>query len=227
MTPANWAHLELKSRLLEIVKHTLEILEGNAIIQECVDGSVTAYGLFWNVLRTYEHLLKVLENAKNYEVNNQWQAAVNRGYRAWEVLDKYYQVLDECPACYVAMALYPAWRWDFFTSKWHDRLEWISTAKSKIKDLWKSEYKRRPVATNQTAFKPTQLKATFTSPFDPISDFLGPPPSLPLAPDLDDSDDFQDDEYERWEMHTTVDNWWIIRSNIGTRRGWNAHGLPG
>ncbi|KAK9342128.1 hypothetical protein V1522DRAFT_455056 [Lipomyces starkeyi] len=84
---------------------------GDSVLRDRVDGCLKAGGLIWHVIPAFEILLDKLEKAKKEEVENsyriQWQGAVNC---AWDLLDKYYQRLEDCPAYYAAVALHPRYR---------------------------------------------------------------------------------------------------------------------
>ena len=51
--------------LLGVFNHVLIVLEGDRQLCERVDGTVKVYSLIWNVIFTYEYMLKALEKAKN------------------------------------------------------------------------------------------------------------------------------------------------------------------
>ncbi|KAK9329543.1 hypothetical protein V1520DRAFT_169671 [Lipomyces starkeyi] len=99
LTDSDWSMLQELQKLLYNFNVVLLILQGDSVLRDRVDGCLKAYGLIWHVIPAFEFLLDKLEKAKKEEVENsyriQWQAAVNC---AWDRLDKYYQLLDDCPA---------------------------------------------------------------------------------------------------------------------------------
>jgi hypothetical protein len=50
--------------------------------------------------------------------------------------------LDETPIYYTALALHPAYRWDWFEEVWGEKPEWIEKAKSMVRDIWREDYSR-------------------------------------------------------------------------------------
>ena len=108
LTAADWSLLERICELLGVFNHVLIVLKGDGQLCERVDGTIKAYGLIWNVIFTYKHMLEALEKAKNTVIDkanaSRWKTAVNQ---AWSVLDKYYNLLNECLVYYASMALHP------------------------------------------------------------------------------------------------------------------------
>jgi hypothetical protein len=73
----------------------------------------------WDVLLGLELLLGKLEEFKQFATKfpdvKQFRIMVNL---AWEKLDKYYRLLDETPIYYTSLALYLAYRWNWFDEIW-------------------------------------------------------------------------------------------------------------
>jgi hypothetical protein len=69
----------------------------------------------WEVILGFEKLMGNLEDLKKHAIEfpdaEQFRIGINL---AWEKLDKYYNLLDETPIYYTALALHPAYRWDWF-----------------------------------------------------------------------------------------------------------------
>jgi hypothetical protein len=200
LTASDWSFLEQIHKLLGKFNIVLRVLEGDGRVRERVDKSLKAYGLIWHVVISFEFMLETLEEAKNLLVDgdhaNHWRVAVNC---AWDVLDKYYQRLDDCPAYYAAVALHPRYRWRYFERQWADRPEWILSARAKVKSLWESEYKQRSIHHNTTTFQPS--KTEDINPFDWFSRPASPGFSSTIDKDIE---DLPDDEYERWQRLITA-----------------------
>ncbi|KAM3446789.1 hypothetical protein MY3296_009337 [Beauveria thailandica] len=52
----------------------------------------------------------------------------------WEKLNKYYRLLGETPIYCTALALHPAFRWDYFENKWKDHPDWVVKAKQTVRE---------------------------------------------------------------------------------------------
>jgi hypothetical protein len=198
LTASDWSLLEQMYKLLGKFNVVLRVLEGDGQTRERLDGSLRAYGLIWHVVFAFEFMLETLEEAKHQLADedhlDHWRIAVDC---AWGQLDKYYQRLDDCPVYYAAVALHPAFRWRYFETKWVDCPDWITSAKSKVKDLWESGYQKRPISDNMTTLRLSKTKASFVNPFHRYSD-----PSRFSSPFVSDLDSLPDDEYERWQQLT-------------------------
>jgi hypothetical protein len=48
--------------------------------------------------------------------------------------------------------------------------DWIASVKSKMKDLWESRYRKRPISDNMTTVRLSETKASFVNPFRRYSD---------------------------------------------------------
>jgi hypothetical protein len=59
---------------------------------------------------------------------------------AWKKPDKYYRLLNETPVYYTALALHPAYRWNWFKETWLEKTEWIDKAKQVVYDVWIGDY---------------------------------------------------------------------------------------
>ena len=189
--------------LLGVFNYVLIVLEGDGQLRERVNGTVKAYGLIWNVVFAYKYMLEALEKAKNNVINeanaSRWKTAVNQ---AWSVLNKYYDVLDECPVYYASMALHPRWRWHYFKNKWSERPDWVAEAKRLVRELWLDEYKIRPVSDNATAYITSRVKDSFLSPFDQYRD---PHTGRFSSPFGTEPEDIPTDEYDRWQLDKSTE----------------------
>jgi hypothetical protein len=67
---------------------------------------------------------------------------------AWEKLDKYYNLLNETPIYYTALALHPAYRWDWFEEIWKEKPEWITKAKAIVHEVWIRDYSQLDLRTS-------------------------------------------------------------------------------
>jgi hypothetical protein len=146
-------------------------------------------------------MLESLENASLRSIPEpnavRWKASVKT---AWKILDKYYELLDECPVYYTATALHPSMRWKYFEVKWKTRPDWISSARQNVKSLWESEYKDRPIGVDSTVTCTGASRNHYISPFDRYSDLTRNRYSSTFNADVNDG---PNDEYERWLLEDT------------------------
>jgi hypothetical protein len=49
-------------------------------------------------------------------------------------------LLNETPIYYTALALHPAYRWDWFTNAWNDKPDWVAEAKRIVENIWVTDY---------------------------------------------------------------------------------------
>jgi hypothetical protein len=81
-------------------------LEGDGQLRVRRHGRSESYGNVWEVIFGFEKLMGNLENLKKHAIElydaEQFRIGINL---AWEKLDKYYNLLDEIPVYYIALAL--------------------------------------------------------------------------------------------------------------------------
>jgi hypothetical protein len=126
------------SRHLNAVK----TLEGDGMLRKRKSVGVRSYGSPWDVSIGYEFLLGTLEKYKEMAVAfpepEHFRIHINLG---WDKLEKCYSLLDETPIYYTALALHPAYRWDYFDEQWDSHPDWVAKAKEMVKDVWVTDYK--------------------------------------------------------------------------------------
>ncbi|RKK93598.1 hypothetical protein BFJ70_g17727, partial [Fusarium oxysporum] len=131
-------HLEA---ILTVFKTVVKTLKGDRHIRRRKQGWTGSYGNIWDVVLGYKLLLNTLEEYKQLAADfpdpEHFRIGINL---AWDKLDEYYQRLDETPIYYTAMALHPAYRWDWFDETWAHKPSWVEKAKEMVADVWLSDY---------------------------------------------------------------------------------------
>ena len=56
-------------------------------------------------------------------------------------LSRYYTLADFALVHYAAVALNPEMKFDYFSTEWQDRQDWIRNAEKEVHNLWTTEYK--------------------------------------------------------------------------------------
>lgn len=148
----------------------MKILEGDGQLRQRRKGAVMAFGNPWEVVLGFERLLSKLEDFKllseGYPDPEHFRIGINL---AWEKLDLYYQKLDETPIYYVALALHPAYRWDYFEEVWQTKPDWIDAAKAKVLEVWASDYAHLDISrssSRQDDNEPPIKRSRFKDPFE-------------------------------------------------------------
>jgi hypothetical protein len=102
----------------------------------------------WEVVFGFEKLVGNLENLQKHAIEfsdaEQFRIGINL---AWEKLDKYYNLLDEIPIYYIALALHLAYRWDWFEIIWEEKPDWVIKAKAIVYKMWAKDYAQLDVYT--------------------------------------------------------------------------------
>jgi hypothetical protein len=100
-----------------------------------------SYGNIWDVLLGFELLLSKPEKFKQLatEFPNAEQSRISVNL-AWEKLDKYYRLFNQTPICYTALALHPAYKWNWFKKVWQKKPNWIEKAKAIVHNVWIGDY---------------------------------------------------------------------------------------
>ena len=97
----------------------VKTLERDGHFRQRKQGWFGAYGNIWDVILGYNGLLNTLEEYKQLAAGfpdaGYFRIGINL---AWDKLDEYYRRLNETTIYYTAMALYPAYRWDWFDETW-------------------------------------------------------------------------------------------------------------
>jgi hypothetical protein len=137
-----WKVFETFAELLTVFEDAVKTLEGDGMLRKRKKGWVGSYGNPWDVIIGYEFLLGTLEKYKEMAATlpapEHFRININLG---WEKLEKYYLLLDETPIYYAALALHPAYRWDYFEEQWERHPDWVAKAKEIVKDVWVTDYK--------------------------------------------------------------------------------------
>jgi hypothetical protein len=111
---------------------------------------------------------------------------------AWEKLDKYYNLLDETSIYYTALALHPAYRWDWFEETWKEKPDWVIKAKAIVHKVWKKDYTQLDVRTSSRSSNeesPPTKRPRFFDPFAANDRLCQPSRSIAVI----------GDEYQVWQ----------------------------
>jgi hypothetical protein len=137
----DWNVLQHPESILTVFETMVKTLEGDGQLRTRRHGWPESYGNIWDVLLGFELLLGKLEEFKQLATEfpdaKQFRIGVNM---AWEKLNKYYRLLDETPIYYTALALHPAYRWDWFNEIWREKPDWVRKAKAMVQEVWMGEY---------------------------------------------------------------------------------------
>jgi hypothetical protein len=147
----DWAVLEAFHDLLHDFHIVVMRLEGDGQSRQRSTGVIQRFGLMTDVLMAFELLLGTLEKTKSliaeYPEPEQFAVNINLG---WDKLNQYYQYLVDSPVYYAAVALHPAYRWQYFYTAWNndddnittsERARWLQDAKSIVQALWDRSYR--------------------------------------------------------------------------------------
>jgi hypothetical protein len=138
----DWKVLETFAEILTLFEDAVKTLEGDGMVRMRKKGWKGSYGNPWDVIIGYEFLLGTLEKYKEMvetlPESEHFRVNINLG---WQKLEEYYHRLDETPIYYSALALHPAYRWDYFEEQWDGHPEWVVKAKEIVKDVWVTDYK--------------------------------------------------------------------------------------
>ncbi|PQK15635.1 hypothetical protein BB8028_0005g11470 [Beauveria bassiana] len=148
----DWEVLYHLEAILTVFETVVKTLEGDGHIRKRKQGWTGSYGNIWDVILGYELLLNTLEEYKQLAAGfpdaEYFRIGINL---AWDKLDEYYRRLDETPIYYTAMALHPAYRWDWFDETWPQKPSWVEKAKEMVADVWLSDYAHLDARTLRTS----------------------------------------------------------------------------
>jgi hypothetical protein len=170
--------------LLQRICDILEVFN-IATLQFQGKGQDGHHGALWEVLPSIEQMLTEMESfrAQYPLLEPQDLPTVSRGRKplssaivkpsneqflaiavnnAWKKLDEYYDLTDQSTAYIAAVVLNPQWKWIFFDASWASRQDWLTTAKTKVQNLW-DEYQDR-YAVPEAPSVPIVNKPTYTRP---------------------------------------------------------------
>jgi hypothetical protein len=145
----DWDVLQHLESILTVFETVVKTLEGDGQLRTRRHNRVESYGNVWDVILGFELLLGKLEEFKQLATDfpdaEQFRVGINL---TWERLDKYYNLLDETPIYYTALALHPAYRWDWFDEMWKEKADWITWAKAIVHEVWMRDYAQLDVCTS-------------------------------------------------------------------------------
>ncbi|OBS17570.1 hypothetical protein FPOA_11975 [Fusarium poae] len=194
LTDKDWEVLYHLEAILTVFETAVKTLEGDGHIRRRKQGWTGSYGNIWDVVLGYELLLNTLEEYKQLAADfpdpEHFRIGINL---ARDKLDEYYQRLDETPIYYTAMALHPAYRWDWFDETWAHKPSWIEKAKETVADVWLSDYAHLEVRTNSSRGddEPPAKRPRFFNPFEKNSRLPNSKPAYAAI--------IVGDEYQAWQ----------------------------
>ena len=135
LTEADWHELELFYKLLQPFERLTKRLQSRADSE----GNEGGQGSVWQVLYAMDFLLTKLESVKEeidvMDADNEdalppyYSAGV---LAAWSKINTYYELTDQSPIYRMAIALHPAYQFEYFREKWWKREDWIKTAEKEL-----------------------------------------------------------------------------------------------
>jgi len=135
LTEADWHELELFHKLLQPFERITKRLQSRAD----GEGNEGGQGSVWQVLYAMDFLLTKLEGVKDkidlMDADDKdalppyYSAGV---LAAWSKINTYYELTDQSPIYRMAIALHPAYRFEYFREKWWKREDWIKTAEKEL-----------------------------------------------------------------------------------------------
>jgi hypothetical protein len=163
----DWDVLPHLESILSTFETVVRTLKDDGQFRQRGNGRLESYGNVWNVILGFEKLLGTLKEFKRLSTTfpnaEQFRIKVNL---AWEKLDKYYNLLDETPIYYTALALHPAYRWDWFEKVWKNKPEWVNKAKTVVQEVWTKDYAHLCISSRGSDHdSPPAKKPRFYDPF--------------------------------------------------------------
>ena len=127
LSHTDWTHLGNISSFLKPFRQATKVNEG---IFDAID----------RVLPWIEFLMEHLENSRLTWANYYYMH--ERVERAWEKLDKYYQITDSSIAYISATVLNPMYKWQWFDARWTtpNLIPALIQGKVELRRLWESDY---------------------------------------------------------------------------------------
>ncbi|KAL6405537.1 hAT family dimerization domain protein [Ilyonectria robusta] len=190
-----------------VIETVVKTLEGDGHIRRRKQGWTGSYGNIWDVVLGYELLLNTLEEYKqlaaNFPDTEHFRIGINL---AWDKLDEYYRRLDETPIYYTAIALHPAYRWDWFDETWAHKPSWVEKAKEMVADVWLSDYAHFEVRSSSSRGddEPPAKRPRFFNPFEKNSRLPSSTPTSAAA--------IVGDEYQAWQTDREASDGDVLRS---------------
>ncbi|KAK8106609.1 restless-like transposase [Apiospora kogelbergensis] len=217
--------IKYKAQFIEenISKRTHQLRKSATLPRTCKDENLlssqdcetlqhvyTFLGFHEDAVKVLEVLVGQVEDGKiaaeNFPGSEHFKFGINN---AWMKLDSCYNMLDETPIYYAALALHPAFRWRWFEKQWKSRPDWVNNAKRKVQEVWDHEYRDREdgltrvvPAKGAREEPPRKRQRLYLNGFQQFSEGGRERPTSQDSSENDDpydSFDF-DDEYEVWQQ---------------------------
>ncbi|EJP62011.1 transposase-like protein [Beauveria bassiana ARSEF 2860] len=165
LAEADWQELELFYTLLQPFERLTKRLQGRAESE----GNEGGQGSVWQVLYAMDFLLTKLESVKEEIdiMDADSEGALPPYYSAgvlaaWSKINAYYELTDQSPIYRMAIALHPAYQFEYFREKWWKREEWIKTAKKEL-NVYYDRFAAATVATEHVDQAETSPSSSPTS----------------------------------------------------------------
>ncbi|RYP17077.1 hypothetical protein DL767_010079 [Monosporascus sp. MG133] len=157
LTDHDWEVLKLTADILKYYEDAVMTFEGDGIRRLRKRGWIGSYGNIWDVIPSLEFLLDRLESfkARVEDLPDSRYMAANLNL-AWLKLNEYYTKLEETPIYVTALALHPAYRWQWFERNWADHPEWIQHARDQVEDVWLEGYANMEVLSRAEQARPAK-----------------------------------------------------------------------
>lgn len=145
---SHWRELENLHDQLEIFYEATLMVEG-----ECGDIAKHFKALHWLMIKLDMAGQKFLELGEQHRRSHDapaYQVLREHSHVAWAKAEKYFQLYDNTPAYYAAVALNPTVKMLWFKKHWSEHPEkkaWIPLVKNLIVEFW-SEYKGKSLCTS-------------------------------------------------------------------------------
>ena len=193
------------------LKEIVEILRPFQILTLRLQGrtNTSTHGAIWEVLPSIEYLFVHLKSVKDrLSVIGNMKSLMVGINLAIIKLEEYYALLDDSAVAVASLVLNPRHKWKYLERKWTGPKEkgWLRSSKTRVQALWLS-YSGILSPSTGTVFNPCHSYRE--KEFDILEEFM--------APDPDEIQVENNDEYERYCKTSTVDcgfnliEWWTVQ----------------
>lgn len=176
LTIDDWRELRRFAELLKPFEKTTLRLEGVANKA----GKEGSYGAVWEVIPAFDYCFEKLKTAAlscSKEADSYYRSGVDSGFLK---LREYYTLSDKSRIYRAAVALHPAYRFNYFDTQWTNPT-WISAAKRATRELF-DEYLEAAATAVSTSVSTQRQRQPQQDPYDSDDDyerFFRPPQTLP------------------------------------------------
>jgi hypothetical protein len=158
----DWLIINEYMEILSPLKEATNLVESR--------GKAGKHGAIWEVIPTFDWLLKVFEEKKDCVTEATMEDYPNQEAMedlfmininaAWAKLNEYYLKLDDTPVYYTAVLLHPHFK-QYCQNAWKDKPDWIIRCDAAFQTLW-LQYKDRPLLSSREpgALPPKRIRAS-------------------------------------------------------------------